>query len=535
MGDLKRPRIAGRGLTGVPLPPADQPLHAPGVREDPRGFRSAGAGGKRLEPPAAFEPGDGVLEIELSEYAGYAGIVLANGGLEPKADSLLARKCGMPVRIRLSEEESWSALNAGRMAASATTVDVLAVYGDQMDVVVPAQIGWSRGADAVVVRSGIRSLAGLRGGVVAAARFTESDFFLRTLAAEAGIPVAVLPSPEAPPRSDAVNLLYLPDNEAAADRFLEDLGKGGGRLAGTVTWEPKVSEVLGKGGKGVRVLARNLNLLLVADVLLVNGGFARARPEVVAGLVEGMLEGNSLLRGPDRGNHLPAVAAAFGWEPEEAAENLSRVHLSNLPENLAFFSGAVDAGGSFGMLYQSAVLAYGPALLPRPAPEDRFPSLDALRALEKSGAFRGQRVDIAPVRTAALSLEGEPLLRKDVRFLFQRGGNAVDPAYGGQNEAAVAEILRLLRIGKGSLVRVRGFVDNAEWEEAKRAASTSARTFQEFAAALSLARAETVRALLAGKGIERDRILAVGTSWVQNVGSAVPQNRRVEAEWFPVE
>jgi NitT/TauT family transport system substrate-binding protein len=488
----------------------------------------------RLEPPGTFEPKDGVLEIELSEYAGYAGLVLANGGLEPRPDSLLAAKCGMPVRIRLSEEESWSALSAGRMAASATTVDVLAVYGDQMDVVLPAQVGWSRGADAVVVRAGIRSLGELRGGVVAAARFTESDFFLRTLAAEAGIPVAVLPSPDAPPRSDAVNLLYLPDNEAAADRFLEDLGAGKGRLAGCVTWEPKVGEVLEGGGKRVRVLARNLNLLLVADVLLVNGGFARARPEVVAGLVEGLLEGNRRVR-EEREKHLPVVAAAFGWEPEEARANLGRVHLSNLPENIAFFSGAVDAGGSFGMLYQSAVLAYGPALLPRPAPEDRFPSLDALRALEKSGAFRGQRADIAPVRTAPLSLEGEPLLRKDVRFLFERGGNAVDPAFGGQNQAAVAEILRLLRIGRGSLVRVRGFVDNAEWEAAKKAGTTPFRSFQEFAASLSLGRAERVRTLLAAKGVERERILAVGTSWVQNVGSAVPQNRRVEAEWFPVE
>ena len=35
------------------------------------------------------------------------------------------------------------------MAASATTVDVLAVHGRPFRVVVPAQIGYSRGADGV--------------------------------------------------------------------------------------------------------------------------------------------------------------------------------------------------------------------------------------------------------------------------------------------------------------------------------------------------------------------------------------------------
>ena len=42
-------------------------------------------------------------------------------------------------------------LNNGRMAATATTADVLAVLGRQFEVVVPVQIGYSRGADMVVV------------------------------------------------------------------------------------------------------------------------------------------------------------------------------------------------------------------------------------------------------------------------------------------------------------------------------------------------------------------------------------------------
>src|SRR5688572_12770615 len=107
----------------------------------------------KIKAAAAYEMKNGVVEIELSEYAGYSGLIVANGGLEPNDNSVFAKKHGFKLRIKLSEEESWSALNSGKMAASATTVDVLAIHGRQFQVVVPAQIGFSRGADGVVVRN----------------------------------------------------------------------------------------------------------------------------------------------------------------------------------------------------------------------------------------------------------------------------------------------------------------------------------------------------------------------------------------------
>ena len=90
----------------------------------------------KLAPPAAYQVKDNIIDIELSEYAGYAGIIAANGGLEPNDQSIFAKKFGFKVRIKLSEEESWSALNSGKMAASATTVDVLSIYRRQFNVVV---------------------------------------------------------------------------------------------------------------------------------------------------------------------------------------------------------------------------------------------------------------------------------------------------------------------------------------------------------------------------------------------------------------
>ena len=112
-------------------------------------------------------------------------------------------------------------------------------------------------------------------------------------------------------------MVYTEDGFAAGDLFLHDLKSGKNRLAGCVTWEPKVSEVVdGSGGKA-HVLTTNRNLLIVADVLIVHRGFAEQQPKIVEGLVQGLLEGNRMVRDkPDA--QLDVVARAFKWTRDEA-------------------------------------------------------------------------------------------------------------------------------------------------------------------------------------------------------------------------
>ena len=124
------------------------------------------------------------------------------------------------------------------MAASVTTVDVLAVYGKQLHAVVPAQIGFSRGADGIVVRSDIKRINQLKGKTIATAQFTEVDFFIRYLAQEAGLAINTLGSLDATPHPPA-ELVYTEDGFGAGDLFLNDIKSGKNRLAGCVTWEPK--------------------------------------------------------------------------------------------------------------------------------------------------------------------------------------------------------------------------------------------------------------------------------------------------------
>src|SRR5687767_10629221 len=183
----------------------------------------------KLSAPAPFQLKDNTLPIEISEYAGYAGLIAANGGLEPTENSYFFKNHGFKVRLTISEDEDWSELNEGKLAASVTTVDVLAAYGKQLHVVVPAQIGFSRGADGIVVRSDIKRINQLKGKTIATAQFTEVDFFIRYLAQEAGLAISTLGSLDAAPNPDRLNLIYTEDGFGAGDLFAADLKAGKNR------------------------------------------------------------------------------------------------------------------------------------------------------------------------------------------------------------------------------------------------------------------------------------------------------------------
>ena len=490
----------------------------------------------KLSPPVAFQLKDNIVPIEISEYAGYAGLIAANGGLEPTENSVFFKQHGFKVKLTVSEDENWSELNEGKLGASVTTVDVLAAYGRQLHAVVPVQIGFSRGADGLVVRADIKRINDLKGKVVATAQFTEVDFFIRYLAQEAGLAVSTIGSLDAVPNPDRINLVYTEDGFAAGDLFLAEIKSGKNRIAGCLTWEPKVSEVVeGSGGKA-RVLTTNRNLLIVADVLVVHRGLAEQSPQIVAGLVHGLLEGNRMVR--DRqAEYLDVVGRAFKWSRDDTKAELASVHLSNLPENLAFFSGEIDEAGSFPGIYQSAVYAYGSTLIKDPVDSDRFVDLKHLQAIDKGGLFKEQKVAISPIRIASTgTLEADPLLSKDIRFLFEPNSSALDVS-NQENIRNLESIKKLVQVSPGSTLLLRGHTDNALVARFRQQGGEAyVRTQALRAVELSKERAAEIRKQLNERyKIDNARIDIVGRGWEEPMSQDSEQNRRVEVQWFTLE
>lgn len=494
------------------------------------------AGTPPLEAAGSYVPEGDVLAIDISEYAGYGGLIVANGGLAPNPESFFAKQYGFQVKISMSESETWSPLNNGRLAATATTADALAVLGRRFEAIVPVQIGYSRGADMLVVDRGITSVNELAGKVVAASQFNESEFFIRYLAQEAGLPVAVLRDLDARPPAGQLGLVFYEDAFVACDAYGHELARSRPRLAGCVGWTPRTDEVVHASNGAAKVLTSNRNLLVIADVLAVNKGFAEAHPERVRGLVHGVLEGNRRLR-DEPAAHLAVVAQAFGWSEADAKDELANVHLSNLPENRAFFSGTIDSAGSFGGIFQSSVLAYG-SLIKNPTDPARFVDTSHLDALAKEGAFADQRIAIAPIKTGTrAALEGDPLLKKDIRFFFEPNSAALDRD-APQNAEYLDTIRRFLQVSPGSTVLLRGHVDDARVPEFRREGGEQlVKSMALQAMELSRQRALAVSQALRERhpGLDASRVEAVGRGWEEPAGADSDQNRRVEVQWFTLE
>jgi NitT/TauT family transport system substrate-binding protein len=490
-----------------------------------------------LEAANAFVPKDNILRIDISEYAGYGGLIVANGGLEPNADSFFAKEYGFKVAISMSESETWSPLNNGKLAATATTTDALAVLGRQFDAVVPVQLGYSRGADMVVVDRGIVSVNALKGKTLAASQFNESEFFIRYLAQEAGVPVTVLRDLDSRPPAESLGLVFYEDAFVACDAYQHELASGAGRLNGCVGWTPRTDEVIEASNGAAKALVSNRNLLVIADVLAVNKGFAKAHPEMVRGLVHGILEGNRRLR-DSQAENIGVVARAFKWSEADTRDELANVHLANAPENRAFFAGTIDSAGSFGGIFQSSVLAYG-SVIRNPADPARFVDTAALEAIAKRSPFSDQKIAIAPIRTSTqASLEGDPLLSKDIRFFFEANSSNLDRA-APQNQEYLQTIKRFLQVSPGSTVLLRGHVDNTRLSEFRQSGGEQlVQSMALKAMELSRQRSIAVSDALQAKfpEIDKSRIETVGRGWEEPTGATdSAQNRRVEVQWFTIE
>jgi NitT/TauT family transport system substrate-binding protein len=348
--------------------------------------------------------------------------------------------------------------------------------------------------------------------------------------------VKILRDLDAKPAENELGLVFYEDAFAACDAYAHELAGNSSRLSGCVGWTPRTDEVVEQSNGRAKVLVSNRNLLVIADVLTVNKQFATENPEIVTGLVHGVLEGNRQLRDtPDQ--HIATVAKAFQWSEEEARQELSHVHLSNLPENRAFFSGTLDVAGSFGGIFQSSVLAYG-SIIRNPTDPARFVSTTALEALQKKGLYADQRIAIAPIRTAKqASLENDPLLSKDIRFFFQPNSAALDNN-AKENVEYLDTIKRFLQVSPGSTVLLRGHVDNARIGEFRQSGGEElVRNMALQAMELSRQRATSVKDALVArhKELEGARIETVGRGWEEPVSPQSDQNRRVEVQWFTIE
>jgi NitT/TauT family transport system substrate-binding protein len=492
-----------------------------------------------LGPAGTYQLQGDTLDVEISDWPGYAPLIVANGGLEPNPDSYFFRKYGFKLKITVSEAEAeaWQAINSGKNAVSVTTVDVLALYADQLKVEVPIQLDFSRGGDGILTRKDITSINQLKGKILTVAQFTESDFFIRFLAQEAGLEVKPLQGMSDPPDPERINLLFTTTAFDAADVFVSSLKNGDNMISGAVTWAPKTTEVPQAYPNQVRLLTSNRNLLVVADIVIVNAGFAKQHPRIVKGLVEGILMGVEEMR-TDPERTLRIVTKAFATTPEEMRALLQDVHLSNHAENLLFFSSEPGQIGSFRDLYYSAVYAYGKEVIKNVVPPEKLVNRAYLEELARDGLFQGQRVTLGPSKNAEKTeiLERDPLLTKQIRFYFEPNSTELD-VKDATNQQALKDLTTLLKLAPGSYLLLRGHLDNSKVAEFKQRGEAFFRRQAVRAVEESKKRAESVKTVLIKQyNVDAVRLDTEGRGWDEPLpGAKSDENRRVEVLLFTLE
>ncbi|HMV33898.1 MAG TPA: OmpA family protein, partial [Gemmatimonadales bacterium] len=153
------------------------------------------------------------------------------------------------------------------------------------------------------------------------------------------------------------------------------------------------------------------------------------------------------------------------------------------------------------------------------------------------GIFKGETIAIAPIAGGpGGSIENDPLLSKDIRFLFQPNSANLDQSQA-ENLRNLEAIKQLLTVSPGSTVLLRGHVDNSMVDEfRKRGGDDLVRRMALKAVELSRDRAGEIQKLLISKyNVSPKRLEIVGRGWDEPAGPDPDQNRRVEVQWFTLE
>ncbi len=466
------------------------------------------AGGGKLGRP---------LRVGIVMYGGMAGGLIANNGTKPNPASVFSSEYGVEVEfvqiddlIEMADAFRVGGDNGG-LDLMATTADMFVLQYQALAAIKPVtvlQTDWSRGADAIAVGKGIKSVTGLKGKKVAVAEATPSQFLLLYVLTQAGM------------SNKDIKPVYTTSAIEAADIF------SAGKADACVSWSPFVY-FAAEGVPGASILASTVDVTnLLAGTVVCRGDVAQNYPESVAGFVAGWM------KGVDMANADPEVAAQVllksyqGITLDDANGMLMDVKLADLQANRNFFELDGDAVMGYDDLWTTATRIWQTiGKLEQPTRPD----------LSRKTMFLGEiappPVELQVPETKEFEFaeptkevqKQEPVVTKRISIYFETGKYELD-----ENAKAVLEQAAELAQTFGSAyLRVSGNTDSVGGREMNLE--------------LSRKRAQSVVDYVVAKyGFPRDKFIVVGNGPDKPVaGNDTPegrkQNRRTDFEVIPQE
>src|SRR5262245_11500865 len=489
---------------------------------------------------SSYQPmADRTVRFAINVWAGWGPIIYANNGF--KAGKAWKTPGGKDFKVELVLIDDPVAMRdayaAGTLHVGWATLDMVPLFleGLRKDSRgmprIYQQVDWSNGGDGIVVRDTVKTMSDRRGKTVVLAQNSPSHFFVLNALINAGVQPA------------EVEFKFTQDAFQAAAAFNADK-----RLAGCVSWAPDIYNLEKVKGNRMMVTTSTANKL-IADVWFARADFAKDNPEVMEGLVRGILDAMQELETQDAKQKVAKLMAAGYSIPEsDALGMLGDAHSTNYAENRDFFMNQNNPT-SFERTWNTAYFLYKKiGVVTQQTPFDQVMDFSVIQKLGSEAKYASQKneydVRFAPTSAGAVQGEADEILTKTVVIHFFPNswdvnkkithavdGKDVEELYDPNVNFIDAEIGKLAGQCGAARIVIEGHTDGSMRNQAPKSA------VQE----LSLNRANSVKEAIVKKfsTLQPNQFSTSGMGWDRPADPADPdnnaKNRRVEIKVYPAE
>lgn len=479
-----------------------------------------------------------IVVFPINVWAGWLPIIAANHGFAPSEESVFFKKYGFKVNLKLIDDPvaARDSYASGNSHVLWGTLDMIALFAPELmkdSRTAPRvfqQVDWSSGGDGIVCRTKIRSVSDLKGKTIVYAQNSPSQYFISNLLINAGIGL------------DEVEHKYTSTAFEAAAAFVSDP-----KIDACVSWAPDIYTIPEKVA-GTRILTTTAEAnKLIADVWAVRADFARDKPEIVKGLVEGIFEGMDMLKDNTfKAKAFQWMADGYGMKVEDVTAMEADSHSTNFAENKSFFTNANNPT-NFERTWKNINFIYQQAgLIKEPVEFNQIMDFTIIQQIDKEGKFKHHQdayVSKFVPTTYKKVIAEAPIITQTVRINFYpNSANIYEPAhdlagvpiqgtlYDPNVHATLEKVARLVGAYDRAVVAITGHTDS----------SMKGKIPEKIVKDLSSSRAEAVkRALVENFKFDPKKFVVEGAGWDKPADSDNPMNqalnRRVEISVYPPE
>ena len=309
------PAAAGTGTTtaGAPRSPtvaAVQPsATVGGQRPSPTGVGTGPAGPAGPAVAVAYDAYAPYFPVRIAATQGYAG---------RRGVALRQLPFGLNGQNNYTEEQRRQALRDGTFDVLLTTLDAVALFGDDQTGKVVAIVDESAGADKIVARAPIARLNDLRGRRIAFSGGSVAEFFLYANLSLAGL------------KATDVSPVPVGSVDEAVALFVNN------QVDAVVGWEPVIGDAIQQ--PGAKVLIGTDNHRAILDVVVVSSKALAEKPDAIQAFLDAWFEAVKLTTDdPAAAGAAVARSGDADWTgiaaPEDFTEQLGLVAQATLGQN----------------------------------------------------------------------------------------------------------------------------------------------------------------------------------------------------------